>query len=70
MKALVRSRYEAAKGGSGRIDPITSGLPRMAVRGRLFLSEHANDIRIRYYKGGLAQRNPPFHRKAAGYAFG
>ena len=31
----------------------------MAVRGRAFLSEHADDNRICYYKGGLAERNPP-----------
>jgi len=35
-------------------DPIASGLPRIAVRGRPFLSEQANDNRFRYYKGGLA----------------
>jgi hypothetical protein len=39
------------KAAQGANDPIASGLPRMAVRGRLFLSEHANDNRIRYYKG-------------------
>jgi len=37
-------------------DPIASGLPRIAVRGRPFLSEQANDNRFRYYKGGLAAR--------------
>jgi hypothetical protein len=43
----------------------------MAVRGRAFLSEHADDKRFCYYKGGLAKRNPPFDRRdAADYAFG
>jgi hypothetical protein len=31
----------------------------MAVRGRAFLSEHAEDNRSRYNKGGLAQRVRP-----------
>jgi hypothetical protein len=56
-----------------RVGSIRSpaALPRMAVRGRAFLSEHAEDILFRYYKGGLAQRNPPFRCKhAASYAFG
>src|SRR4051794_1032078 len=39
-------------GGSGRIDPIASGLPRRAVRGRPFLSEQADNNPSRYYKGG------------------
>jgi hypothetical protein len=34
-------------------DPIASGLPRIAVRGRPFLSEQADDNRFPYYKGGL-----------------
>src|SRR5215203_5821845 len=44
-----------------RADSIRSpaALPRIAVRGRAFLSEQAHDNRIRYYKGGLAKRNPP-----------
>jgi hypothetical protein len=42
----------------------------MAVRGRAFLSEHADDIRSRYDKGGLAKRNPPAARaETAGYGF-
>ena len=38
-----------------------AALPRMAVCGRAFLSERAEDNRSRYYKGGLAakRRNPP-----------
>jgi len=30
----------------------------MAVRGRAFLSEHADDNRFRYYKGGLSETKP------------
>lgn len=52
MKALARSRYEAAQKAQGGYDPIASGLPRIAIRGRPFLSEQANDSRSRYYKGG------------------
>src|SRR6267143_1444764 len=45
----------------GGLDPIASGLPRMAVRGRPFLSERLNNNRFCYYKGGLGakRRNPP-----------
>jgi hypothetical protein len=39
-------------------DPIASGLPPIAVRGRPFLSEHADHIRSRYYKGGLSAAIP------------
>jgi len=46
----------------------TDLLPRMAVRGRPFLSEHADDNRFRYYKGGLTQRNPPLTAVTAPYA--
>src|SRR5688572_19703523 len=46
-----------------RADTIRSpaALPRTAIRGRAFLSEHADDNRFCYYKGGLAPqaRNPP-----------
>jgi hypothetical protein len=31
-------------------------LPRIAIRGRPFLSEHANDNWFCYYKGGLRLR--------------
>ena len=34
-------------------DPIASGLLRIAVRSRPFLTEHADDNRFCYYKGGL-----------------
>jgi hypothetical protein len=44
-------------------DPIASGLPRIAVRGRPFLSEQANDNRFRYYKGGLAKASSADVRK-------
>jgi len=36
------------------LDPIASGLPRIAVRGRPFLSEHTDSNRFRYYKDGLS----------------
>ena len=36
-------------------DPIASGLPWIAVRGRPFLSEHPEYSRLRYYKGGLGE---------------
>ncbi len=39
----------------GGFDPIASGLLRIAIRGRSFLSEHANDDWFCYYKGGLAE---------------
>jgi hypothetical protein len=35
-----------------------AALPRMAVRGRAFLSEQANDNRVRYYKDGLSEAKP------------
>jgi hypothetical protein len=42
------------QGGQKRLragyDPIVSGLPRVAVHGRPFLSERTNDNRFRYYK--------------------
>ena len=56
MKVLttitLRSSHKLLRVGSIR---SPAALPPMAVRGRAFLSEHANDIRIRYYKGGLAE---------------
>jgi hypothetical protein len=36
-------------------DPIASGLSRIAVRGRPFLSERTHHNRFCYYKGGLAE---------------
>src|SRR4051794_3757697 len=46
-----------------RAGPIRSpaALPRMAVRGRAFLSEQPEDNRSRYYKGGQSEACPPFH---------
>jgi hypothetical protein len=44
----LKGQPKAAQGG---LDPIASGLPRNARRGRPFLSEHTNDNRFRYYKG-------------------
>ena len=53
MNVLVRSRYEAAESAAqGGPDPITSGLLRMAIRSRPFLSELFNASGFRYYKGG------------------
>ena len=40
------------------LDPIASGLPRIAIRGRPFLSEHPYDNRFRYYKDGLSEAKP------------
>jgi len=40
-------------------DPIASGLPRIAIRGRPFLSERSNDNWFRYYKDGLSRRRNP-----------
>src|SRR5450631_828813 len=45
-------------------DPIASGLPRIAVRGRPFLSEHPDNIRLRYYKGGLGEAITRRRKKA------
>jgi hypothetical protein len=57
MKALTTIRLRGSH-KLLRADTIRSpaALPRIAVRGRAFLSEHADDIRFRYYKGGLAKR--------------
>src|SRR4051812_28341780 len=55
MKVLTRSRYGQPKAAQGGYDPIASGLPRTAIRGRPFLTEHADNNRSRYYKGGLAE---------------
>jgi hypothetical protein len=53
MKVLARSRYGGAPPtAQDGLDPIASGLPQMAIRGRPFLSEHADDNRLRYYKDG------------------
>src|SRR3954471_1279122 len=53
MKALttitLQSSHKRLRAGSIR---SPAALPRMAIRGRAFLSEQANDNRSRYYKGG------------------
>jgi len=54
MKVLTTITLRGSPGGSGRIDPIASGLPRMAVRGRPFLSEQADNNPSRYYKGAIS----------------
>jgi hypothetical protein len=60
MKALttitLRGSHKLLRVGSIR---SPAALPRMAVRGRAFLSERADDIRFRYYKGGLSEASPP-----------
>jgi len=54
MKVLTTiTRRGSQKWLRAGYDPIASGLSRGAVRGRPFLSEHADDNRFRYYKGGL-----------------
>ena len=55
MKALTTITLRGSQDGSGRIDPIASGLPRMVVRGRPFLSEQADDKRFCYYKGAISE---------------
>jgi hypothetical protein len=47
----LRGSHKTAQGG---YDPIASGLSQIAICGRPFLSEWANDKPVRYYKGGLA----------------
>ncbi len=55
--ARGRIRRVTCKSSSpARMALSPAALPRMAVRGRAFLSEHADDNRSRYNKGGLAQR--------------
>src|SRR6185369_3251847 len=71
MKVLTTIRLPGSQGGSGRIDPIDSGLPRMAIRGRPFLSERGENNRSRYYKGAISEaersalRRPPGAMRSA-----
>jgi hypothetical protein len=52
-------------------DPIASGLPRVAVRGRPFLSGHTGNNRFRYNKGGLALAQSVIQAvELADYGFG
>src|SRR5689334_18469055 len=55
MKVLTRSCYEAATNCSGRIRSDRQRPVAAANRDRPFLSEHSDDSRLRYYKGGLAE---------------
>jgi hypothetical protein len=64
MKVLATIMLRGSQGGSGRTDPIASGLPRIAIHGRPFLSEHPNDNWFRYYKGGLASVGMGLRREA------
>ena len=50
------------KAAQGANDPIASGLPRIAIPGRPFLSERRKDNWFRYYKGGLAEDVPALGR--------
>src|SRR5690349_2843552 len=68
MKVLTRSCYEAATNCSGRIRSDRQRPVAAANRDRPFLSEHSDDSRLRYYKGGLAKRNPPSSLWMADYA--
>ena len=54
-----------------RAGPIRSpaALPRMAVRGRAFLSEHPEDNRSRYYKGGQSESVPAIFYPCGGTSF-
>ncbi|MFL6812929.1 MAG: hypothetical protein ACJ8EK_02695 [Bradyrhizobium sp.] len=49
-------------------DPIASGLSRIAVRGRPFLSERTHHNRFCYYKGGLGEAVIRRRNKMADYA--
>jgi len=55
MKVLatitLRGSHKLLRMGSIR---SPAALPRMSVRGRAFLSEQADDNRVRYYKDGSA----------------
>jgi len=64
MKVLVTILLRGSQGGSGRIDPITSALPRVSVRGRAFLSERPNNSRCRYYKGAAGRILGRNHHRA------
>src|SRR5207248_2468083 len=70
MKVLARSRYRAAKKRlRAGYDPIASGLSRIAVRGRPFLSERTDHNRFLLLQGWIRRcRNPPRRNKVADYA--
>jgi hypothetical protein len=72
MKVLARSRYGAAKSGSGRVRSDRQRPAADCSRAGHSFSEHADDNRFRYYKGGLRQwRNPPpCRQRMADFAFG
>jgi hypothetical protein len=56
MKVLTTIKLRCSQDlAQGANDPIASGLPWMAIRGRPFLSEQAHDNRIRYYKGAISE---------------
>src|SRR5687768_16835634 len=65
MKALttitLQGSHKLLRVGSIR---SPAALPRMAVRGRAFLSERADDIRFRYYKGGQSREAACPRRRA------
>jgi hypothetical protein len=52
----LRSSQKRLRVGSIR---SPAALPRMAVRGRAFLSECSHDNTTRYYKGGQSEACPP-----------
>jgi len=55
MKVLARSRYRAAKKRlRAGYDPIASGLSRIAVRGRPFLSERTDHNRFLLLQGRIS----------------
>ena len=59
MKVLttitLRGSHKLLRVGSIR---SPAALPRIAVRGRAFLSEQADNNRARYYKGGQSEAPP------------
>src|SRR6266513_578207 len=59
MKVLARSRYRAAKKRlRAGYDPIASGLSRIAVRGRPFLSERTDHNRFLLLQGRISPTGP------------
>jgi hypothetical protein len=60
MKVLARSRYGAAKSGSGRARSDRQRPAAAAIRGRPFLTEHADDNRFCYYKWRCSREGASF----------
>jgi hypothetical protein len=69
---LTRPRHEAALSGSGRSDPLSAALPRMATLGRAILLEHRNIGGFHNSDTGTVPRSPArtggMHRAVSAYA--